>query len=301
MFRSLRNLAPALVLGFTIKNNVYGALAARALGVPFIPTITGLGTAFLSGPALQLVAETLYRGAFARAPVVVFQNEDDRSLFVSRRLVADRQAQIVPGSGVDLGRFAPRPAPAPKAGVTFLLIARVLRDKGVMEFAEAARRIRADRPDVCFELLGPLGVENRSAIDPAVVAAWVNAGVLSYHGGVEDVRPYIASADCVVLPSYREGMPRSLLEAAAMGRPVIASDVPGCRGVVDDQVTGLLCRARDAESLRIAMLDFLAMPPAQRDAMGLAGRAKMEREFDASLVVSAYRNVIEHIRIKKLL
>ena len=152
--RQMRELNPDIVFGYTIKNNLYGALAARLLGVPFIPTVTGLGTAFLSGPALRIGAEALYRGAFARVPIVFFQNQDDRAYFTSRRLVSDRQVRMVPGSGIDLERFRPQPMPVERAGVTFLLIARMLRDKGVVEFAEAARMVRALRPETRFELFG---------------------------------------------------------------------------------------------------------------------------------------------------
>ena len=291
--REFRRLHPDCVLSFTIKNNIYGALAARLRGHPVLPNVTGLGTAFLSGRPLQLVAEQLYRRAFARCPTVFFQNGDDRDLFLDRRLVAAAQARVLPGSGIDLDKFAP-PAEAPptERPFTFLLIARLLRDKGVVEFAEAARALRARLPDARFVLLGPLGADNRSAIPAETVEGWVREGIVEHHPPVTDVRPLIAAADCVVLPSYREGTPRTLLEAAAMGRPLIATDVPGCRAVVDEGVTGLLCAARDPASLARAMARMAAQSPAQRAAMGRAGRAKMEREYDQAIVVAAYRDAI---------
>lgn len=294
-YREFGRLHPDCVLSFTIKNNIYGALAARLRGVPFLPNVTGLGTAFLSGRALQLVAEQLYRRAFARCPTVFFQNGDDRDLFLDRRLVDRAQTRILPGSGIDLEKFAPPlPEPEPDGGraLTFLLIARLLRDKGVVEFAEAARSLRDRLPGARFVLLGPLGADNRSAIPAATVDGWVRDGIVAHHPPVDDVRPLIAGADCVVLPSYREGTPRTLLEAAAMGRPLIATDVPGCRSVVDDGATGLLCTVRDAGSLAAAMARMAAMPAADRAAMGRAGRAKMEREYDQAIVVDAYRAAI---------
>jgi len=291
--REFRRLRPDCVLSFTIKNNIYGALAARRHGQPVLPNVTGLGTAFLSGRALQLVAEQLYRRAFARCPTVFFQNGDDRELFLDRRLVTAEQTRVLPGSGIDLAKFAPPKAPRPDGRpFTFLLIARLLRDKGVVEFAEAARTLRARLPDARFVLLGPLGADNRTAIPAETVESWVSEGIVEHHPPVGDVRPLIAEADCVVLPSYREGAPRTLLEAAAMGRPLIATDVPGCRSVVDDGVTGLLCAVRDADSLALAMARMAAMPPGQRAAMGRAGRAKMEREYDQAIVVDAYRDAI---------
>ncbi|MCE6949676.1 glycosyltransferase family 4 protein [Cereibacter sphaeroides] len=290
--RIFREERPDVVLSYTIKNNIFGARAAKSAGVPFLPNVTGLGTAFLSGKLLQTVTEQLYRRSFADLPVVFFQNEDDRDLFLGRRLVQAGQARLLPGSGIDLQRFAPAPMPAPKEPPAFLMVARLLRDKGVVEFVEAARRIRARHPQVRFQLLGAVGSENRSAIDRRTVEAWVAEGIVEYLGTTADVRPAIAAASCVVLPSYREGAPRTLIEAAAMARPLIATDVPGCRAVVDRDVSGFLCEVRSAESLAGMMERFLALPPEARRTMGAAARAKMEREYDQALVVAAYREAL---------
>ena len=283
---------PDVVLSYTIKNNIFGAMAARLVGVPFIPNVTGLGTAFLSGGLLQTIAEFLYRHAFKPLPIVFFQNEDDRQLFVERRLVAPAQARLLPGSGIDLVHFAATDMPGPVGPPTFLMIGRLLRDKGVIEFVEAARQIKARRPDVRFQLLGAVESQNRTAIDAATLQGWVTAGLVDYLGTTPDVRPHIAAASCIVLPSYREGAPRTLIEAAAMARPLIATDVPGCRAVIDRDRSGLFCDVRDVDSLAGAMQRFLDLPQAARAAMGQAGRAKMEREFDEALVVRAYRDAI---------
>lgn len=293
--RIFREERPDAVLSYTIKNNIFGARAAKSCDVPFLPNVTGLGTAFLSGKLLQTVTEQLYRRSFAALPVVFFQNEDDRDLFLDRRLVRADQARLLPGSGIDLQRFAPAPMPAPEDPPVFLMIARLLRDKGVLEFVEAARRVKALYPRTRFQLLGAVGSENRSAIDRPTVEAWVAEGVVEYLGTTADVRPAIASASCVVLPSYREGAPRTLIEAAAMARPLIATDVPGCRAVVDRDVSGFLCDVRNAESLAAAMERFLDLSPEAQQAMGAAGRAKMEREYDQALVVDAYRAALDII------
>jgi|TARA_R100000935_G_scaffold57753_1_gene92470 glycosyltransferase involved in cell wall biosynthesis len=287
-----REEQPDAILSFTIKNNIFGARAARATGMPFIPNVTGLGTAFLSGGLLQTVAEQLYRRAFGKLPIVFFQNEDDRDLFLDRKLVRTDQARLLPGSGIDLARFAPAEMPSADAPPVFLMIARLLRDKGVIEFVEAARQIKAGHPNARFQLLGATGSENRTAIDTATVEGWVAEGVVEYLGTTSDVRPAIAAASCVVLPSYREGAPRTLIEAASMARPLIATDVPGCRAVVDRDVTGLLCEVRSADSLAVAMERFLALSPQAWIEMGQVGRTKMEREFDQGLVVAAYRQAL---------
>lgn len=290
-----RQEQPDAVLSFTIKNNIFGARAAKSVDVPFLPNVTGLGTAFLSGKLLQKTTELLYRRSFDALPVVFFQNEDDRDLFLDRRLLRADQARVLPGSGIDLIRFSSAPMPAPENPPVFLMIARLLRDKGVVEFVEAARRIKLHHQEARFQLLGAVGAENRSAIDHPTVEAWVAEGAIEYLGTTADVRPAIAAASCVVLPSYREGAPRTLIEAAAMARPLIATDVPGCRAVVDRDVSGFLCKVGCAESLAAAMERFLALPSGVQQAMGAAGRAKMEREFDQALVVDAYRAALDII------
>jgi glycosyltransferase involved in cell wall biosynthesis len=230
----------------------------------------------------------LYRRAFLKLRTVFFQNEDDRDLFVERRLINSAQARLLPGSGIDLDRFSATTMPSPDRPI-FLLIARLLRDKGVMEFVQAARLVKVQYPSARFQLLGALGAQNRTAIDPKVIQSWIEEGVVEHLGTTPDVRPFITSASCVVLPSYREGAPRTLIEAAAMGRPVITTDVPGCRSVVDKDRSGFLCDVRNADSLADAMKRFIELSEDARGALGVAGRRKMEKEFDQAIVVRSYR------------
>ncbi len=295
LHRHFRKIQPDVILGFTIKNNVFGAIAAKIAGISFIPNVTGLGTAFLAGGFLERVAVMLYKAAFRNLPAVFFQNEDDRDLFLERGLVTERQARCLPGSGIDLDRFSATAYPSDDGAPHFLMIARLLRDKGVQEYVDAARRVKARHPEVRFQLLGAAGSENRTAIDRETVCGWEKEGVIEYLGEVEDVRPLIEAAQCIVLPSYREGAPRTLIEAAAIARPLIATDVPGCRAVVDDRRTGFLCEARSAESLASAFAEFIALSWEERAALGRAGRVKMEREFGQSIVVDAYRKTLRDI------
>lgn len=290
----LRRLRPAAFLGFTVKPNIYGSLAARLLGIRTINTISGLGTAFMRPGPLDWLVSRLYRLALARSERVFFQNPTDLDLFVARRLVRPGQARRIPGSGVDLDRFRPSTVPR-SAGrpFRFLFVGRLLRDKGLVEYAEAARRLRPRWPDDEFAILGPAGSDNRSAVPISDVERWRGEGLVTYLGEATDVRPDLANADCVVLPSYREGLPRSLLEAAAMARPMVATDVPGCRDVVLDGDNGFLCKPRSAESLAHAMDRMLRLAPADRAAMGLRARARAEREFDQRLVVEAYLEALK--------
>ena len=294
-YRLFRAERPDVILSYTIKNNIFGAMAAQALRIPFLPNVSGLGTAFLSGGGLQRLVEALYRRAYARLPVVFFQNSEDRDLFVARGLVASGQGRVLPGSGIDLTRFAPAPYPKAGSAPVFLLIARLLRDKGVVEYVEAARQVKARHPAARFQLLGAVDAANRSAIDAETLRGWVAEGVVEHLGTTDDVRPFIAAADCVVLPSYREGAPRTLIEAAAMARPLIATDVPGCRAVVERGRSGLLCKVRDAGSLAEEMLRFLSLSRDERVAMGQAARAHMERDYDQARVVAAYLQAIGEV------
>ena len=291
--RRLRALRPAAFLGFTIKPNIYGSMAAHLLGIPVINNITGLGAMFeRKGPLNRLVG-ALYRLALGRSAKVFFQNRDDRDLFVERGLVRREQAGLLPGSGVDLGHFQPREAEGHE-GATFLFAARLLWAKGVGEFVEAARIVRSKRPETCFRILGPIEPSGPGAVGKPELDQWVEEGVIEYRGSTDDVRGEIAEADCVVLPSYyREGVPRILLEAAAMAVPVIAADSVGCRDAVRDGKTGLLCAPRAPASLADAMLAIAAMTPAERSAMGQAGRAWMEREFGEAVVHRAYRDALQ--------
>ncbi len=290
-YRSLlKRLRPAAYLSYTIKPNIYGSLAAASLGIPALPNVSGLGTAFIRGGPLQALVTRLYRIGFARAQVVFFQNEEDRALFVERKIVRVDQARVLPGSGVDLEHFAP--APLPEGSPTFLFIGRLLRDKGVVEFVEAARSLRGEYPDARFQLLGGLDEGNRTAIRQSELDSWLAEGIVEHLGTTDDVRPYLAAATAIVLPSYREGLPRSLLEAAAMARPLIASDVPGCRDVVEDGVNGYLSVVRDADSLAAAMRRLAQLPRAQQLAMGEAGRRGVQERFSEAFVVRAYLDML---------
>ena len=292
----LRALKPAAYCGFTIKPNVYGATAARIARVPAINNVTGLGTVFLSHPLLWSVAKRLYAFAFRRAHTVFFHNEDDRKLFVDNRIVRSDQARVIPGSGVDLDHFQPSADALDDAGPPrFLFIGRLIVQKGIREFIEAARLVRRSLPNARFLLLGDPDLGNRSSISNAELRSWIDEGLVEHLGEHADVRPFIGAATAVVLPSYREGLSRALLEAAAMGKPLIGTDVPGCRDLIEDGVTGTLANVRDARSLADAMLRIGSMPAAELREMGHAARRKAEREFGEQIVVDAYIRALDEV------
>ncbi len=295
-WRVLRKERPQVFLGYTVKPNVYGSVAAHALGIPVINNIAGLGAVFIEQNWLTRLVKGLYRLALSRSSKVFFQNEDDRQLFLENRLVAPSVADRLPGSGVNLDHFELTPSSmAPQGGLRFLLIARMLWDKGVGEYVEAARLVRQRHPNAQFGLLGFLDVQNPAAISRARMDEWVAEGAVQYLGTADDVRPHIAETNCVVLPSYREGVPRALLEAAAMGRPIITTDAVGCRDAVDDGLTGYLCRPRDAADLADKIERMISLSAEQRAEMGRRGRDKMEREFDERIVIKKYIQTIGEI------
>lgn len=296
--RALRHLRPDAFLGFTIKPNIYGSLAAHSLNIPVINNITGLGAMFERRGALNRLVTALYRVALGRSAKIFFQNRDDRALFVERKLVRPEQAGLLPGSGVDLDHFRPVPAPD-RPETTFLLASRLLWAKGIAEYAEAARMLRQRRSDVCFRLAGPLDPPGPAAVPERDLQRWAEEGFIDYRGSVADIREELVEADCAVLPSfYREGVPRILLEASAMALPIVAADSIGCRDAVVDGQTGLLCEPKSARSLAEAMERIADMSREERRAMGVAGRTRAEREFSEALVHRLYLEALVEAGVK---
>ncbi|SOC57457.1 Glycosyltransferase involved in cell wall bisynthesis [Chromohalobacter canadensis] len=302
LYGQLRELRPAFVFNFTIKANVYSGLACRALRIPYANTVTGLGTTFLHDSHLFRQVRRLYGFANAGARRVFFLNPDDREVFERQGMLQKVDWAMLPGAGVDVTRFAFKPLPQ-EGPFTFVLIARLLGDKGVREYVAAAVRVRSEHPETRFLIVGPKGVSNRTAIDDDEIEAWQERGVVEYVGAQDDVRPWLAQSHVLVLPSYREGLPSTVLEAGAMGRPVIATDVPGCRHAVADGETGWLCRVKDVESLAARMRACLVMTPWALSRVGVAARRRAEKEFSQDIVVAGYLACLEaslmnHQRVK---
>lgn len=295
--RLLRSEQPSVYLGYTVKPNVYGSFAAHLLRIPAINNIAGLGTTFVEDNFLTRIVRSLYKGGLYWSARVFFQNREDQQLFVQTGLVRPGVADRVPGSGIDLTRYLPNPSPSlAERDFRFLLVARMLRSKGIVEYVEAARIVRRRFPHTRFQLLGFVDERSAHAISLAEINAWESADLIDYCGKTDDVMPYMAAADCIVLPSfYREGVPRTLLEAAAMARPIITTDSIGCRDAVDDGVNGFLCKVKSADDLAEKMIKMIELSVEQRTAMGQAGRRKIASEFDEKIVIQKYLEAIEDI------
>lgn len=286
--RLCRLLKPDGVLAFTVKPVTFGVIGARLGGVRNIAAmITGVGYALMEGAefkrrAVRLAVTSLYRIAMRLTRTLIFQNEDDRADFQRLGLLPDQVRTVrVNGSGVDMSRFVGRPLP--EGPLRFVMIARLLREKGVREFVEAARLIRRDHPHIVFDLVGPLD-ENPTALSEDEVSGWGAEGVVEYHGGQPDVRPFLERAHVFVLPSYREGTPRSALEALSIGRPVLACDVPGSREVVRPEQTGLLVQVRSADAVAEGVRWFLAQDRDRLAHMAQAARDDAHARFDVHSV-----------------
>jgi len=291
LLSAYRKVKPDVILHYTIKPNVYGTLAAAILRIPSINNVCGLGTIFLKKNLVSSVAIALYRFAFRFPKKVFFQNPDDRDLFINKKLLASSSADLVPGSGIDLSRFVPSNFKRNKT-FTFLLVSRLITDKGIHEFIDAIQQLKASGIDAKFQILGAKDPKHKRGIKLEVIDEWINSGTVEYLGTAKDVRPFMQQADCIVLPSYREGTPRTLLEAASIAKPIITTDVPGCHQVVTDGHNGLLCKLKDSTDLAHKMRAMTTFDDETLRTMGLNGRKKAELEFDETIVIDKYLRAI---------
>lgn len=280
--RLIRKVKPDMVFTYTIKPNIYGGMACALLGVPYVANITGLGTAVENPGLTQKLTVLLYKLAFTRIQRVFFQNEENRAFFAHRKIALKKHGML-PGSGVNLQRFVPLEYPADDT-VEFLFIARIMKEKGIDQYLEAAEYITKKYPHTKFHICGFCEAEYEGRLEECQ-----KAGTVIYHGMVSNVREYIARTHCTVHPTYYpEGLSNVLLESSACARPIITTDRSGCREVIDAGVNGFVVRQKDSKDLIEKIEQFLSLSWEERRAMGLAGRAKVEREFDRQIVVEKY-------------
>tara|TARA_B100001564_G_C20639263_1_gene671252 strand:- start:413 stop:1531 length:1119 start_codon:yes stop_codon:yes gene_type:complete len=285
---------PHALLTYTIKPNIYGSLAARILRIPRISNISGLGAVFINPSFLTKFVKFLYKLALKNANVVFFQNTDDLTYFIKTKITITKQSRLIPGSGINIKNFRYSRLNKPKniGDFSFLLISRMLWDKGIGEYINASKIVKSEFPNTKFYLLGPLDTNNPSGIPLSQITQWSEDEHINYLGASDQVSDLILLSDCVVLPSYREGLPRSLLEGAAMGRPLISTDVAGCKETIKDGLNGLICKPKDPEDLANKMKMMIKLSHDERQAMGLEGRKKVEKEFDEKIVIENYLSAI---------
>lgn len=295
LYSIYKRIKPDVILHYTIKPNVYGSLAASFLKIPVVNNVCGLGTVFLKNDLLSSVAMFLYRISFKFPKKVFFQNPDDLKLFLDKKLVPSGTVDLLPGSGIDLTRFKPVSFQRNQK-FTFLLISRLITDKGILEYIDAVKKLKAEGLDARFQVLGAIDPEHKRGIKREVIQEWINSGIIEYLGTTKDVRHFIELADCVVLPSYREGTPRTLLEAASSSKPIVATNVPGCNQVVEDNFNGLLCNMKDSADLAAKMRSMANYDDETLKNMGINGRRKMEAEYDESIVIDKYLHTLTALK-----
>ncbi len=290
----LRKVKPDILLLYTIKPNIYGTLAAAQLGIPVINNISGLGTVFIRSGITSRIAKLLYKKALKKSELVFFQNDDDRRDFTRAKLLDIDKTELLPGSGVDLEKFAPTHQKV-EDNFRFLMVSRVIYDKGIVELIEAIKILKGRGLNITCGLVGFIEDGNNLGVPRQTVDSWVEEGLIEYYGVLEDIRELLSSSNAVVLPSYREGTPKSLLEAIAMAKPIITTDVPGCREVVEDQVNGFLCKVRSSSDLADKMERMINLSADELSKMGIQSRKLAETRFDEKIVIDRYKKAIKRL------
>ena len=281
----VKKVEPDLILTYTIKPNIYGGLVSRLTKTPYIVNITGLGTAFQENGILKKVIIALYKVALGRVKNVFFENEGNKQVFIDNHIIKKETAVVMNGAGVNLEEYPFTPMPQGNP-IRFLFIGRVMKEKGVDELFEVAKRIKKEYDNVEFDIVGPFEDDYEE-----IVKKLQGEGIINYYGYQEDVRPFIAKCHCFVLPSYHEGMANTLLEAAAMGRPLITSNIYGCKEAIAKN--GFVCEVRDSEELYKKIMDFIDLTDKQKINMSKISRKVVEHKFDKKLIV---RKVKEYIK-----
>lgn len=295
LYKVFKEISPDIVLNFTIKPNIYSSIVTAVKGIKSINNITGLGTIFIKETIVTKIARLLYKVSLATNSKVFFQNNDDKNLFIDNKLVSRSKCDLLPGSGVDLNKFVPMPKNSKDEKFKFLFIARLLKDKGILEYIDAVKIIKKKYKNVEFQILGAVGVANKTAISKQELQCWVDDQLVTYLGTTDNVQDVIANVDCVVLPSYREGTPRCLLEACAMEKPIIATNAVGCKDVVENDINGYLCEVRNSIDLGTKIEKMLNLSSSALIKMGQMGREKIINEFDEKIVINKYLESIEEV------
>jgi glycosyltransferase involved in cell wall biosynthesis len=290
-----KRLKPDVVLHYTHKANIYGGMAAKISGVKSIAVVTGLGYAFLRKGWISRVTQGLYALVKNTHRKIIFENEDDRDLFVANNLADKEKAIAIKGCGVDTAIYLPSPNNTDEEKTVFTFIGRLLNDKGIREFVKAAELIKGEFSKLEFWVVGELDSGNPSMIKKSVLLEWIEKGHIIYYGFLKDVRPIIAQSDCIVLPSYREGMPRIILEGMSMSKPVITSNVAGCRETVDEGINGFLVEVQNVDSLAEGIKKFLRLSEEEKRIMGEKGRDKALREFNSEKISIELYEIISQV------
>lgn len=291
--KMIRDIEPDIIYSYTIKPNVYGGLVARAMNIPFVATITGLGSAIQNDNFLKKVIMNLYKTSFKKAQTIFFQNTVNMDFFRKNSIVTKNQMKLVAGSGVNLNHFRYQKYPYNNDEINFIYIGRLMKEKGTYELLEAAEYFKGKTKNIKFHILGFFEEELEEKVNKLI-----EKNVIIYHGQQSDIRPFIDESHAIIHPSYHEGLSNVLLEAAASGRPILASDIPGCRETFDEGITGFGFEPKSTESLIKTIEKFIDLPYEQKEQMGILGRKKIEKEFNREKVVDTYILEIDNLKLR---
>lgn len=297
--RIYQRTRPDIVIHYGVQANVWGNFGARLAGIPSVCVVTGLGYTFLHTGFIPWVTRWLYRLSFLKTAKIVFENEEDQELLIKKAIVWRENTLRVPGCGVDTNYFKPSTVKRKPRGPVFLFMGRLLYDKGIREFAAAAARLKTSFPRAQCWILGHLDDQNPAHIQRNELVNWVQEGYIQYKGASDDVRPFVAQSDWMVLPSYREGLSKVLLEAMAMAKPIITTDTPGCSETVREGQTGFIVPVKDSEQLYQMMLHCCSIEAEQRQKMGNEARVIAIQDYDATLVGALYVRLVAEIMSNK--
>jgi glycosyltransferase involved in cell wall biosynthesis len=292
LYKLYKKISPDIIVHYTVKPNIYGGIAAGLAKIPTIAVVTGLGYSFIHKGLIKFTTKRLYKFASAYHSVVVFENFDDKQLFNDLNLVSEQKSISIKGCGVNTSYYIPTKSIRESEKIVFTFIGRLLYDKGVVEFIEAASIVKQTIENAEFWLVGELDQGNPSMIKKADLVNWVKEETVIYKGTVKDVRPIIGNSNCIVLPSYREGLPRVLLEASSMAKPIITTNVAGCRETVDNGKNGFSVPVKNSQALANAMLEFISLGKEKWIEMGKYGRRKAISEFDDKLIAKQIKQII---------
>lgn len=299
LYKIYKKEKPDLILHYTIKPNIYGSIAARWLKIPCISTVTGLGYTFLNQGVSTRFVKPLYKFAFRNNAKIIFHNNDDQTLFDKLNLIKKGNSEVIKGSGVNTNFFRPLKGDLTNRKFIFLFVGRLLYDKGIVEFIQAAKQVRQIIRNAECWVVGELNAKNPSNIPQSQLLQWVENRYIRYWGATNDIRGFIKKADVVVLPSYREGMPRAVLEAMAMGKPIITTNTAGCRESIDHDVNGYLVPVKDHLALAEAMVNIYSLDQDKLEQMGIASRKKALEEFDEKIINQRYLELAEEVIYEK--
>jgi len=290
LYKVYRHIKPDIIFNYSIKPIIYGSIAAKLAKIDSIAVNIGLGYTFINTNIVTKISHLLYKFSLQFPKMVWFINDDDRDEFIKRNFIHEEQTLVLPSEGVDTNYFLPKEKNS--SDIVFLLIARMLWDKGIMEFYEAAKIVKQRFPAVKFQLLGNIDLDNPKGITQEILDRWHQEGIIEYLGYAKDIRDYIAQSTCVVLPSYREGKGMTLIEAGSMAKPLIATNVEGCKDIVKDNYNGFLCESKNAKSLSEACIKMIVLDENSRIQMGINSRKFVKENFSIEKVIDIYDKII---------